>query len=134
MQEGSPGRRGRFAASILTSAGVLVLAVDVVISAPAAMDVLRDPAGHAAQDAGMAAIFLYIPLAFVGVICLLAAWLLHPTRARGVALVTAVAVISIVIANLQIGSVLPLAVIVGIGGSVLAVWMAWRDLPETPTG
>lgn len=117
----------RPAGLLLTVVGVLVLAADAVISVPSAIPVLRDPSSHEAQDAGMAAIFMLIPLASVGILCLALGYSLWSTRAGGVLLVTALAVVGIVILNLGGGPLLWLAIGVAIAGTLLAASLGYRD-------
>jgi hypothetical protein len=105
----------------------LILGADALISIPFAIPVLHDPTSHEAQDAGMTAIVLLIPLASVGSICLALAYALWRTRAGGVALVTALAVVGIVVLNLGGGPLLAPAIGVAIAGTMLAAWLAYRD-------
>lgn len=117
----------RRASLLLTSVGVLILAVDVLISIPFAVPVLSDPSSHEAQDAGIVAVALLVPMALVGIVCLCLAFALRATRAAGVALLTALAVVGIVIVNLGGGPLLWLAIGVGITGAVIAAWFGYRD-------
>ena len=80
----SADQRGRPFAWLLIVVGVLILGVDAAISVPSLIQVLLDPTSHEAEDAGMTAIFLLIPMAIVGIACLLVASLLWRTRAGDV--------------------------------------------------
>jgi len=80
----SADQRGRPFAWLLIVVGVLILGVDAAISVPSLIPVLLDPTSHEAEDAGMTAIFLLIPMAIVGIACLLVASLLWRTRAGDV--------------------------------------------------
>lgn len=133
MLQNPPDHRGRRIAALLTSAlGALVLGADVVIGFPFLLTVLRDPASHAAQDAGMAAIIILIPLAMAGTGCLLLGYLIWRTRAGGVALVTAAAVIVMVWGNLGGIPLLVPAIGVATVGLLLVLWLIYRDWGRRP--
>lgn len=134
MDQNPPERRRRLPALLLTAVGVLTLGADAVISVPSLIHVLRDPMSHEAQDAGMTAIFLLLPMAIVGIACLLLAFLLWRTRAGGVALVTASAVVAMVVLNLGGIPLLVPAIGVAIAGALLALWFVYRDLGSGSTG
>lgn len=134
MGQNPPDRRRRLPALLLTAVGILTLGADAVISVPLVIHVLRDPTSHEAQDAGMTAIFLLIPMAIVGIACLLLAYLLWRTRAGGVALVTASAVVAMVVGNLGGIPLLVPAIGVAIAGALLALWFVYRDWGSGSTG
>lgn len=127
MDQNPPDRRRRLPALLLTAVGILILGADAVISVPLVIHVLRDPTSHEAQDAGMTAIFLLIPMATVGIACLLLAFPLWKTRAGGVALATASAVVAMVVVNLGGIPLLVPAIGVAIAGALLALWFVYRD-------
>ena len=101
--------------------------MDAALSVPSLIPVLLDPTSHEAEDAGMTAIFLLIPMAIVGIACLLAASLLWRTRAGDVALVTVSVVVAMVVGNLMGLPLLIPAIGVAITGGMLAVWFLYRD-------
>ncbi len=82
----------------------------------------------------MTAIFLLIPMAIVGIACLLLAFLLWRTRAGGVALVTASAVVAMVVGNLGGIPLLVPAIGLAIAGALLALWFVYRDWGRGSTG
>jgi len=123
----SADQRGRPFAWLLIVVGVLILGVDAAISVPSLIPVLLDPTSHEAEDAGMTAIFLLIPMAIVGIACLLVASLLWRTRAGDVALVTVSVVVAMVVGNLMGLPLLIPAIGVAITGGMLAVWFLYRD-------
>jgi len=123
----SADQRGRPFAWLLIVVGVLILGVDAAISVPSLIPVLLDPTSHEAEDAGMTAIFLLIPMAIVGIACLLVASLLWRTRAGDVALVTVSVVVAMVVGNLMGLPLLIPAIGVAITGGMLAVWILYRD-------
>ena len=125
MTEGRKIRR--VAAQVLSIAGVLILGVDAYLSVPSGVAVLRDPLSHEAQDAGMTAIFLLVPVAIIGIGCLLLGFLLWRTRAGGVALATAFAVVAMVAGNLEGTPLLAPAIGVAIAGAASALWFVYRD-------
>ena len=123
----SADQRGRPFAWLLIVVGVLILGVDAAISVPSLIPVLLDPTSHEAEDAGMTAIFLLIPMAIVGIACLRVASLLWRTRAGDVALVTVSVVVAMVVGNLMGLPLLIPAIGVAITGGMLAVWILYRD-------
>ena len=123
----SADQRGRPFAWLLIVVGVLILGVDAAISVPSLIPGLLDPTSHEAEDAGMTAIFLLIPMAIVGIACLLVASLLWRTRAGDVALVTVSVVVAMVVGNLMGLPLLIPAIGVAITGGMLAVWNLYRD-------
>ncbi len=122
-----PDRRRWPAALLLSAVGALTLGADAVISVPSVIAVLHDPMSHEAQDAGMTAIFFLIPIATVGIACLLLAFLLWKTRAGGAAIVTAVSVVGMVILNIGGIPLLVPAIGVALAGTLLALGFVYRD-------
>ena len=123
--------QGRVVAGILLSGlASIVLAIDVIIGFPALVSVLRDPTSHAAQDAGMTALFLLIPIALVGIGCLALAYLLWHTRAGAIALGTAVVVVMLIVGNIGGIPLLVPAVGVAIVGSLLTIGTLRRAIVD----
>jgi hypothetical protein len=128
MPQASPDHRVRRAAGLLLSAaGVVILGVDVIIGLPFLVTVLTDPESHEAQDAGMVAFFLLLPLAIVAIACLALGFPLWPTRASGVAIATALIVVAMIVGNLAGIPLLIPAIGVAIVGAAVATWFVVRD-------
>jgi hypothetical protein len=127
MRQNPPADRGRLAGQLLTLAGALILGVDAVLSIPPLTIVIRDPGSHQAEDAGMTAAFLLIPMAIAGIACLFVAYLLWKTRAGVAALVTASLVVFLVVLNMNGIPLIVPATMVSVGGLMLVAWFAYRD-------